>query len=84
MDRIYSVVVAAIIIAGSAIAAFTCLLLLAKRPLAESDAVAAGPLFFAGGFGFCAIKQPVLSKEGLRKAPEPRLRGIDHFPHERK
>ena len=31
----------AIIIAGSAIAAFACLLLLAKRPLADSDAVAA-------------------------------------------
>jgi AraC-like DNA-binding protein len=31
----------AIIVAGSAIAAFTCILLLTKRPLADSDAVAA-------------------------------------------
>jgi len=31
----------AIIVAGSAIAAFTCLILLTKRPLADSDAVAA-------------------------------------------
>jgi len=40
----------------------------------------AGTLFFAVVFGFCAIKQPVLFKEGPRKAPEPGLSGIEESP----
>jgi len=40
----------------------------------------AGTLFFAVVFGFCAIKQPVLFKAGIRKSPEPGLPGMEELP----